>query len=1043
MHQHARLALATATALSLATGLLALGPAPASAADNPQETVVPATQRSADLSVSLFPTNSPSDLDGAGALGAFHRLEGHSGLVWTRYSDGETFPVSEPEGDAVYAQATGGDTLAYRVGDQVVLWDAVGRTARTVPIPEGHSYYRTLGSTVVTRHTVTAEDGTDVRVMHLLTAEPDGTVRDVAVTGMPTGSLVGNPLAADERTLVFSAQIDGQRRMVLADLATGRVESWTAPLPDGYHYAALTGDRLVMYSTSVPAVLSVARTDPAAVPAETLIEGGGVQPSLNLAVVGDWLVYTRSAGPNLVVVKAAPIAGGEPVTLLDQARTWVSAGPGGTAAVVARDTTGEWALQRLAADGDGRPAATVFKPLPRPPLDIQGLTLSHGRLVVADSAAGHNQRRSWARTLPTTGTPEAGERTRFLSDDSFIPVCRTQEIGCERILSSADGRIAWLLRDDEDTDRLRTNSGWPSVHHNDHFEQSVPSGGRITDVSGHYLVHTAPGQQTVLRVGHYGPPVLTREPGPAAVWGDVLWTPGAEPGTVTGYDLAAKRTAATVDTEAGCAPEELQAVGRWLYVDCSGTAPSVVHDREAGTTVAVPAGEALLGDGYVVTHDRASGDLTLTTVTGTTATGTAATGRVIGRLPDTGRSQRHVRWTVDEFGGHAAWVDDQERVHLVPSGAPTGALTAVGAPRKSPEVWAATAEAAPTPLTSVLLSKPAAGWKLTVRDAVTGRTVDTSTGGPARGRLEVGWHGLHPGGSRDVFLPNGRYRWTLAVTPADGRGPALTYGGTTVLRGGSQARHDHAGTRQPDGVGDLVTVSSGGWLTFQHGDGSGGFSGKTGFYGWSNRITPVSFGDLDGDRCNDLLMRMPDGELRGYRPECGEAVGFDTPHTSLGTGWGAYDVLTSPGDLTGDGRADLLARRTSTGDIHLFAAKADGTLAAGRKIRSGWTYTKIVGVGDLNGDGHGDLLAHRRDGALFRYDGTGTGLLKSRVQLSAKWGLSYDTVAGVGDITGDGHADIVVRNTDGVLYRNHGKGDGTFTKRTEIGAGWGGYKGLF
>ncbi|GAA3616223.1 VCBS repeat-containing protein [Streptomyces chitinivorans] len=1036
MHQHARLALATATALSLATGLLALAPAPA-AADTPRETVVPATQRSADLSVSLFPTNSPSDLDGAGALGAFHRLEGHSGLVWTRYSDGETFPVSKPEGDAVYAQATGGDTLAYRMNDQILLWDAVGRTTRTVPIPEGHSYYRTLGSTVVTRHTVTAEDGTDVRVMHLLTAEPDGTTRNVAVTGLPAGSLVGNPLAADERTLVFSAQIDGQRRMVLADRTTGRVEDWTAPLPSGYHYAALTEDRLVMYSTSVPAVLSVPRTDPAAAPAETLIEGGDVQPSLNLAVVGDWLVYTQSAGPNLVVVKAAPIAGGEPVTLLDQARTWLPAGPGGTAVVVARDTTGEWALQRLAADVDGRPAATVFKPLPRPPLDIQGLTLSHGRLVVADSAAGHNRRRSWARTLPTTGAPEAGERARFLSDDSFIPACPTQEIGCERILSPADGRIAWLLRADEDTDTLRTNSGWPSVH-NDYSEQRVPSGGRITDVSGHYLVHTAPGQQTVLRIGHYGPPVLTRDPGPAAVWGDVLWTPGDDPGTVTGYDLAAKKTAATVDTGAGCVPEELQAVGRWLYVDCSGDAPSVVHDREAGTTVAVPAGEALLGDGYVVTHDRASGDLTLTTVTGA-----AASGRVIGHLPDTGRSQRHVRWTVDEFGGHAAWVDDRERVHLVPSGAPTGALTAVGAPRKSPEVWAATAEAAPTPLTSVLLSKPTAGWTLTVRDAVTGRTVDTSTGGAARGRLEVGWRGLHPGASRDVFLPDGRYDWTLSVTPADGHGPALTYGGTTVLRGAGKVRHDHAGPRQPDGVGDLVTVSRGGWLTFQHGDGSGGFSGKKGFHGWSNRITPVSFGDLDGDRCNDLLIRMPDGELRGYRPECGEVVGFDTPHTSLGTGWDAYDMLTSPGDLTGDGRADLLARRTSTGDIHLFAAEADGTLAAGKKIRSGWTYTKIVGVGDLNGDGHGDLLAHRKDGALFRYDGTGTGLLKSRVRLSAKWGLSYDTVAGVGDITGDGHADIVVRNTDGVLYRNHGKGDGTFRGRQQIGTGWDVYMGLF
>jgi hypothetical protein len=259
------------------------------------------------------------------------------------------------------------------------------------------------------------------------------------------------------------------------------------------------------------------------------------------------------------------------------------------------------------------------------------------------------------------------------------------------------------------------------------------------------------------------------------------------------------------------------------------------------------------------------------------------------------------------------------------------------------------------------------------------------------------------------------------------------------------APRDHAGPNaRPDGVGDLLTVSTGGWLTFQQGDGFGGFSGKTSASGWSASVVAVPFGDLDGDRCNDVLVRMADGSLRGYRPACGKPLSPSTPYRALGTGWGAYNVLTSPGDLTGDGRADLLARQASTGDIHLFAAKGDGTLAAGKRIRSAWTtYTKVVGAGDLNGDGHGDVLAHRGDGALFRYDGTGTGLLKERVQLAAGWGLSYNALVGVGDITGDGHADIVVRDGNGVLYRNNGKGNGTFTGRYELSAGWGGYKGLF
>ena len=1030
-----RAGIAVVVSVTTATAVGAL--APPAAADPLAEVVIPASQRSAELTVSLASTETSMDADGAGAQGVFHRLEGHSGVVWTRYADGRTFPVFKPEGTNIFATPTGSDTLAYRVGDQIVFWDAVHRTTGTVDVPEGHSSLGIFGTTVVTSSTATAGDGTTVRTLHLLTAEADGTTRDVAVEGMPAGSLLGGPVTADEKDIVFAARIDGQRRMVLVDFVTGRVESWTAPLPDGYHHAVLTGSRLAVYSTSQPAVLTVPRTDLSAAPAEVRLDGGAVQPTSALAAVGDWLVYRRSASAATATIKAVPVAGGEPVTVLDQARPWISAAPGDTAVVVARSNTGDWALQRLAADGDGRPVATVFKPLPRPPLTIQGITLSHGRLVVTDndSGADHRQRKSWIRTLPATGTPEAGERTQFVGPDTLIANCPAQDVGCSQVLSPADGRIAWLNRGTDGTDRLYTNSSGRYEYLHDYFFYDLPPGGQITDVSGNYLIHTTADRQTVVKFNHYGSPVLTRAPGAAAVWGDLLWTPGSTPGTVTAYDLAAKKTVHTVDTGTGCAPEELQAVGRWLYVKCGGTALPVVYDRTTRATVTVPSGEALLGDGYLVTHDRASGQLTLTTVTGGTATS-----RVIGELPDTGRSQRHVRWTVDEFGGHAAWVDDQERVHIVPSGVPTTQpLTSLGTDNAA-GVWAKAPGTTPDRVTSVLLSKPAAGWTLTVRDAVTGRTVDTVTGGPARGRLDVGWHGTDLDRPGDTFLPNGRYAWTLSITPADGIGADLKHSGTVELHDGSPVRHDHAGD---DGLGDLLTLNSTGGLTFHMGSGAGKFGTKISASGWPTSVVAVPFGDLDGDRCNDVLVRMADGSLRGYRPGCGQAVKPSTPYKALGTGWGAYNVLTSPGDLTGDGRADLLARKSSTGDIHLFAAKSDGTLAAGKKIRSAWTsYTKVVGAGDLNGDGHGDVLAHHKDGTLYRYDGTGTGLLKERVTVFTNWGASYNTVVGVGDITGDGKADIVVRDKNNVLYRNDGKGNGTFTSRTQIATGWS-YKGIF
>jgi hypothetical protein len=166
-------------------------------------------------------------------------------------------------------------------------------------------------------------------------------------------------------------------------------------------------------------------------------------------------------------------------------------------------------------------------------------------------------------------------------------------------------------------------------------------------------------------------------------------------------------------------------------------------------------------------------------------------------------------------------------------------------------------------------------------------------------------------------------------------------------------------------------------------------------------------------------------------------------HTSLGTGWNAYNVLTAPGDLTGDGRTDLLARKASTGDVWLFANDGAGKLRAGVKSRSWPAYKKIVGAGDLNGDGFGEVLALDKAGTLWRYDGTGSGQVKERVKVFSNWGASYNVIVGVGDITGDGRSDLVERDTAGNLYRNAGDGRGSFGSRVRIASGWQGYKGVF
>ncbi|MFJ8027477.1 FG-GAP repeat domain-containing protein [Streptomyces sp. NPDC096311] len=68
---------------------------------------------------------------------------------------------------------------------------------------------------------------------------------------------------------------------------------------------------------------------------------------------------------------------------------------------------------------------------------------------------------------------------------------------------------------------------------------------------------------------------------------------------------------------------------------------------------------------------------------------------------------------------------------------------------------------------------------------------------------------------------------------------------------------------------------------------------------------------------------------------------------------------------------------------------------------------------------------------------------RTRTKVAAGWGGSYNVVVGAGDITGDGKADLVARDTAGNLYRQNGTGKGSFAARVKIGSGWQGHRGLF
>ncbi|WP_308315482.1 VCBS repeat-containing protein [Streptomyces sp. ISL-100] len=1020
--------IAAAVGIGLTAGLVPLQAAVADGgAQGVQEVVIPAafrdTVRDATLQGPVI-----GGADGAGRQGVFHTEEGQSGRLWTRFADGETFPVGTYE-NGVPGSATGSDVLAFsKENGDVELRDAADGSVRTITVPEGQRHRATYGSTALTAETVVNSDGTSTTSLHLLSLSTEGATRDVRVTGLPEGTVLRSHATGDDTSIVLRAEVGGTQRLILVDKSTGVVSGVTPPLGAGFWNPKLTPGRLTLYNATELTVLSVPRDDLSATPTVLKLGTAPSSPTTGWAVVGEWLVYASTTS---LALEAVPLDGGPSITLLRRTNRRVLTGPDGTAVTVGGYKADDWGIRRVTAGPDGRPQVALVKKLPAVPATVEGLSLAQGRLGLIDNSTG--VKGDYGRTLSATGTPTYGERARLTDYGYDVPPCADGDAACGVLHGMGDGRFARLERDNAERDLVRVDG----PRDDDHITLAVPEGGEITSVTRDHLIHTssAAKKQTVYRLSD-GKAVVQRAPGAASVWAGRLWTSGAEKGTVTALDIATQKTSEAAATGAGCVPDELQAVGRWVYWSCPSGGPAGVYDRTAKKSVPVPSGEALLGDGWVVTHDKAAGKLVLTAVD----TGEARS-RTVGELPGTTVSQRHVRWTVDRFGGNAAYVDGEQRVHLVPSGVLGQRMTTAGAPANSTQVTARTFDAVPGDVTTTPLSKPAASWTLTLRDKGTGKVVDTVRGGAAREQLTAHWHGMVPGAQGDAAFPNGTYGWTLSVLPADGNGAALQRTGTVKLRGAAPVRHDFVAG---DAVGDLLTLNSSGSFTFQHGTGAGTFSGKTSGSGWSTSAYAVPFGDVNGDRCNDVLVRQPSGELRAYKPGCGKPLTPSTAYTSVGTGWGQYDVLTAPGDMNGDGRTDLVARQASTGDMYFFAGATGGKLAAKVRIGTNWkTYGRITGVGDITGDGKADLLGHDRSGGLWRYDGTGNGTFKARAQVFKDWGRSYNAVVGIGDITGDGKADIVVRDSAGNLFRNDGNGRGSFGGRTQIATGWQGYKGLF
>lgn len=222
--------------------------------------------------------------------------------------------------------------------------------------------------------------------------------------------------------------------------------------------------------------------------------------------------------------------------------------------------------------------------------------------------------------------------------------------------------------------------------------------------------------------------------------------------------------------------------------------------------------------------------------------------------------------------------------------------------------------------------------------------------------------------------------------------------------------------------------------------------------GWNNikYYSTIRFADINGDGGDDVCGRGPDGIECYVSTPTGFGPRITGPTLSDDSGWGGIDHYGTIrfGDVNGDGKADVCARaaagmRCWLSDGAGFPSRIDGPVWSDAE---GWDQVRFwstIQLADIDGDGRADLCGRDSSGFgchLSQGSSFGPRIAGPELSDASGWGdrTNYMTFR-MGDVTGDGRADLCARANAGVrCWPSNGAGFGASFVGPELSdaAGW-------